>query len=75
MHVVVSTVARLVKQTYNIKDSLLRTFCVLDMLHISQAKLMIYITSTKCHTDCEAVQEMQYVNIKYDTGCRYLHDV
>jgi hypothetical protein len=75
MHVVVSTVARLVKQIYNIKGSLLRTFCIIDMPHISQAKLMMYIISTKCHTDCEAVQEMQYVNIKYDPGCRYVHDV
>jgi len=75
MHVVVSAVTRLVQQTYNMKDSLLRTFCIIDMSQILQAKFMMYIISTKCHTECGAVQEMQYVSIRYDTGCRYVHSV
>jgi len=75
MHVVVSTVARIVKQTYNINDSLLCTFRIIDASHILQAKFMMYIISTKCHTECEAIQEMYYVSTKYDTGCRYVHDV
>jgi len=70
MHAVVSTVARLVKQTNNINDSLPCTFCIIDASHILQAKFMMFIISTKCHTECEAIQEM-YVSTKYDTGCRY----